>query len=136
MAATTGRYVAIYTRISKDKYGNAETCLDQEARGRRYAERTWTGMPVRVFSDPDLSASRDDVYRPGFEALKEALQRGEVAQLWAVEQTRLERREIAWFELAMLLDVAGIELLHTHRDGIVRVQDEVAGIKAGFQCWS
>ena len=34
-------------------------------------------------------------------------------KLWAVEQTRLERREIAWFELAMLLDVAGIELLHT-----------------------
>ena len=53
-----------------------------------------------------------------------------MAQLWAVEQTRLERREIAWFELAMLLYVAGIELLHTHRDGIVRVQDEVAGIKA------
>jgi DNA invertase Pin-like site-specific DNA recombinase len=126
----SNRYVAIYTRISKDKYGNAETCLDQEARGRGYAERTWPGMPVRVFSDPDLSASRDDVYRPGFEALKEAFQRGEVTQLWAVEQTRLERREIAWFELAMLLDAAGIELLHTHRDGIVRVQDEVAGIKA------
>lgn len=78
-------------------------------------------MPVRVFSDPDLSASRDDVLRPGFEALKEALGRGEVAQLWAVEQTRPERREIAWFELAMLLDVAGIVLLHTNRDGIVRV---------------
>jgi DNA invertase Pin-like site-specific DNA recombinase len=124
------RYVAIYTRVSKDKYGNAETCLDQEAIGRAYAERTWPGMPVRVFSDPDLSASRDDVYRPGFEALKDALRNGEPAQLWAVEQTRLERREIPWFELAMLLDAAGIELLHTHRDGIVRVQDEVAGIKA------
>jgi DNA invertase Pin-like site-specific DNA recombinase len=74
--AASSRYVAIYTRISKDKYGNAETCLDQEARGRGYAERTWPGMPVRVFSDPDLSASRDDVVRPGFEALKEALQRG------------------------------------------------------------
>jgi hypothetical protein len=56
--AATSRYVAIYTRISKGKYGNAETCLDQEALGRAYAERTWPGMPVRVFSDPDLSAMR------------------------------------------------------------------------------
>jgi site-specific DNA recombinase len=28
------------------------------------------------------------------------------------------------------MDVAGITELHTNRDGIVRVQDEVAGIKA------
>ncbi|WP_307962205.1 hypothetical protein [Salinispora arenicola] len=48
--------------------------------------------------------------------------------LWAVEQARIERREVPWFQMAALLDSVGIELLHTHRDGVVRVQDEVAGI--------
>ncbi|QSB17001.1 recombinase family protein [Natronosporangium hydrolyticum] len=128
--ATTHPHVAIYTRISKDRYGNAETCLDQENLGRAYAAKVWPGLPVKVYSDPDLSAFRDDVYRPGYEALREAIKAGQVVHLWAVEQTRLERREVPWFELAALLDVAGVELLHTHRDGIVRVQDEVAGIKA------
>ncbi|MEV0269597.1 recombinase family protein [Hamadaea sp. NPDC050747] len=124
------RHVAIYTRISKDKYGNAETCLDQETIGRTYAGKTWPGLPVVVYSDPDLSAFEDGVHRPGFEALKEAVAAGMVLHLWAVEQSRLERQEAPWFHLAALLDEAGIELLHTHRDGIVRVRDEVAGIKA------
>ncbi|MCI0687971.1 MAG: recombinase family protein [Sporichthyaceae bacterium] len=123
-------HVALYTRISKDKYGNAETCFDQEALGRRYAETVWPGVPVVVYSDPDLSAFEDDVYRPGYEALKEAIRAGLVLHLWTVEQTRLERQEVPWFQMAALLDAAGIELLHTHRDGMVRVQDEVAGIKA------
>jgi DNA invertase Pin-like site-specific DNA recombinase len=123
-------HVALYTRISKDKYGNAETCLDQEAIGRRYAKKTWPGVAVVVYSDPDLSAYHDEVFRPGYEALQEAVKAGWVVALWTVEQTRLERREVPWFEMAALLDTAGIELLHTHRDGIVRVQDEVAGIKA------
>jgi DNA invertase Pin-like site-specific DNA recombinase len=123
-------HVAIYTRISKDRYGNAETCFDQEKMGRGYADEMWPGVPVVVYSDPDLSAFDDNVYRPGYEALQGAIKAGLVLHLWAVEQTRLERREVPWFEMAALLDAAGIELLHTHRDGIVRVQDEVAGIKA------
>lgn len=122
--------MALYTRISKDEYGNAETCFDQEHIGRRYAGINWPGIPVVVYSDPDLSAFQDDVYRPGYELLQEAIKAGLVLHLWSVEQTRLERREVPWFEMAALLDAAGIELLHTHRDGIVRVQDEVAGIKA------
>jgi site-specific DNA recombinase len=130
MIIATYPHVALYTRISKDKYGNAETCFDQEAIGRRYAEKMWPGIPVVVYSDPDLSAFDDDVYRPGYEALKEAIQAGLVLHLWAVEQTRIERREVPWFQMAALLDSVDIELLHTHRDGIVRVQDEVAGIKA------
>jgi len=120
--AATHPHVAIYTRISKDRYGNAETCLDQEQLGRAYAAKMWPGLPVKVYSDPDLSAFQDDVYRPGYEALREAIKAGQVLHLWAVEQTRLERREVPWFELAALLDVAGVELLHTHRDGIVRVK--------------
>lgn len=50
--------------------------------------------------------------------------------MWVVEQSRLERREVGWFELAAELDAAGIRAVHTNRDGIVTVGDVVAGIKA------
>ena len=97
--------------------------------GPRYAAQTWPGVPVRVFADNDLSAASDDE-RPGYEALRAAVRAGELRHLWVVEQSRLERREVQWFELAAELDTAGIPELHTNRDGIVRVRDEVAGIKA------
>lgn len=107
--------------------------MAQERWGREYAAQHWPGCPIRVFVDNNLSAARDDV-RPGFENLRRALKASELAHLWAVEQSRLERRVAGqagnWFELAAELDAAGITELHTRRDGIVRVQDDVAGIKA------
>lgn len=123
------KYVALSCRISKDKRGRVEGVRNQEKWGRAYAEDVWPGVPVVVFADNDLSAA-DDTHRPGYEALRQAIARGEVAHLWAVEQSRLERREAEWFRLAAELDAAGITELHTKRDGIVRVRDEVAGIKA------
>jgi len=86
-------------------------------------------VPVVVYADNDISASNGD-YRPGFEALRQAIASGEVAHVWAVEQSRLERREAEWFRLAAEMDAAGIADLHTKRDGIVRVRDDIAGIKA------
>jgi site-specific DNA recombinase len=80
------------------------------------------GLPVRVFADNHLSAADDDVVRPGYVELRAAVARGEVAQLWAVEQSRLERREAHWFTLAAELDAAGVDQLHTNRDGIVPVR--------------
>jgi DNA invertase Pin-like site-specific DNA recombinase len=123
------RYAAIYCRISEDKLGRREGVDAQEQWGRDYAASAWPGVPVRVFADNDISAANGD-HRAGYEQLLQALDRGEVAHLWAVEQSRLERREVEWFQLAALLDGAGITELHTNRDGIVRVRDEVAGIKA------
>lgn len=121
--------MALYCRISRDKTGRVEGVKAQEAWGRDYAVGAWPGLPVELFADNDISAANGD-HRPRYEALREAIARGEVAHLWAVEQTRLERREVEWFRLAAELDVAGITELHTNRDGIVRVRDEVAGIKA------
>ncbi len=46
---------------------------------------------------------------------------GQVTHLWAVEQSRITRRELQWFELAADLDAAGITEVHTDRDGIVRL---------------
>lgn len=123
-------YVALYCRISKDRNGRMEGVKAQEGWGREYATNAWPGVPVTVFSDNHQSAARDDVVRKGYEAFRAAVRGGEVAQVWAVEQSRLERREIEWFALAAELDAAGIGEVHTNRDGIVRVRDEVAGIKA------
>lgn len=124
------RYVALYCRISIDRAGRKEGVRAQERWGREYAATTWPGVPVRVFSDNDLSAAADGVVRPEYEKLREAIARGEVAHIWTVEQYRLERREIQWFQLAAEMDAAGIPEFHTNRDGIVRVKDEIAGIKA------
>ncbi|MGH3467342.1 MAG: recombinase family protein [Thermocrispum sp.] len=121
------RYVALYCRISVDRAGRKEGVKAQERWGRTYAAQTW---PVRVFADNDLSAAADGVVRPEYDRLRAAIERGEVAHVWAVEQYRLERREIQWFEFAATMDAAGIAELHTNRDGVVRVRDDVAGIKA------
>lgn len=123
------RYVAVYCRISKDKTGRVEGVRAQERWGREYAAGAWPDLSVRVFADNDLSAAGGD-RRPGFEDLRVAIAAGEVAHLWTVEQSRLERTEVGWFQLAAELDAAGIGEVHTNRDGIVRVRDEVAGIKA------
>jgi DNA invertase Pin-like site-specific DNA recombinase len=121
--------VGLYCRISKDRSGRRESVEAQERWGREYAARCWPGARVRVFADNSISAAGDDE-RPGYDELRVAVRAGEITELWAVEQSRLERREGPWFELAAELDDAGITELHTNRDGIVRVRDDVAGIKA------
>lgn len=122
------RYVALYLRISVDKQGRREGVTRQEKWGRAYAAATWPGVPVRVFADNDVSAFDDDADRPGYDALREAIRRGEVAHIWSVEQTRLEANRRRWVELVADLDDAGLGEIHTNRDGIVRL-DEVADIK-------
>lgn len=122
-------YVALYCRISPRPDGSTENVPIQEKWGRAYAARTWPGMPVRVYADPGISAANGDV-RPDFDRLRADVAAGEIAHLWTVEQTRLERTELGWFQLAAELDAAGITELHTQRDGVVRVRDEVSGIKA------
>src|SRR5271170_5153085 len=122
--------VGIYCRLSPRPDGSYEGVDLQERWGRDYAAATWPGVPVRLFADAGLSAAKDGVIRPDYEALRAAVANGEVRHLWTVEQSRLERREVPWFTLAAELEAAGITELHTNRDGIVRVVDVVAGIKA------
>lgn len=123
------KHVALYARLSPRPDGSYEGVPAQEKWGRAYSAAKWPGMPVKVFADAGISAANGD-HRPGYEDLRAAVIRGEVAHLWAVEQSRLERREVEWFALAAELDAAGVDELHTDRDGVVRVRDEVAGIKA------
>lgn len=123
------RYVALYCRISVDRTGRREGVEAQEKWGRDYAASAWPDLPVEVFADDNISAANGD-HRPEFERFRQWVADGSVAHVWAVEQSRLERREVEWFTLAAELDAAGITEVHTQRDGIVRVRDDVAGIKA------
>jgi site-specific DNA recombinase len=122
-------HVAVYCRLSPRPDGSYEGVEAQEAWGREYAAVTWPGLPVEVYPDRGISAAGDD-YRPGYERLRQAVRDGEVAHLWVVEQSRLERRETGWFELAAELTAAGIRELHTRRGGIVRPGDVVSGVMA------
>ena len=106
-------HVALYLRISIDRGGRAEGVDVQERQGRAYAASTWPGIPVVAYSDNDLSAASDDVWRPAFEKLRQAVRDGQVTRIWAVEQSRLQRREVGWFELAAELTAAGITEVHT-----------------------
>ena len=124
------RHVAIYCRLSPRPDGKSEGVDVQERQGRVYAAQAWPGVPVVIYSDRLLSAADEDVWRPGFEKLRQAIRDGEVAHLWCVEQSRLQRIEVGWFVLAAELAEAGIDEIHTNRDGIVRVADDIAGIKA------
>ncbi len=122
------RHVALYCRISEDRTEGAGVRA-QEEQGREYAASAWPGMAIEVYCDNNISASTGQ-YRKHYERLRQAIRDGHVAHLWTVEQSRLDRREVGWFELAAELTEAGIEVVHTNRDGIVRVGDEVAAIKA------
>jgi len=128
-SAGMGQHVAIYTRLSKDRTGRAEGVAAQDRRGRRYAAEHWPDMPVVVYCDNDASAADDAAPRKDYERLRADIVAGQVAAVWAVEQSRLTRSETGWFELAAELLTAGIDVVHTDRDGVVRL-DEVAGIKA------
>lgn len=101
----------------------------QERIGRAYAHQHWPGVPVQVYSDKGVSASKGDTL-PELDRLRADIRAGQVGHLWSVEQSRLERREAEWFILAAELDGAGIGALHTHRDGVVDVRSAMAGIKA------
>lgn len=123
------RYVALCARLSPRPDGSYEGVDAQIGWGMEYAAQAWPDLPVEVFADRGISASNGDE-RPEHERFRQWLADGKIAQVWSVEQSRLERREVEWFQLAAELDAAGIIDVHTRRDGIVRVRDEVAGIKA------
>jgi site-specific DNA recombinase len=124
------RVVALYLRLSPRPDGSYEGLDVQERAGREYAARVWPGVPVELFRDEGISAARDDTVRPGFERFRQWVREGRIAHVWSIEQSRLERKEADWFELAAELDAAGLGEVHTRREGVVEVRGVSAGITA------
>lgn len=121
--------IALYTRLSPKPNGKYEGVDDQITWGTTYAANAWPGEPIEVFADRGISAANGD-HRPDFERLREWVRAGRITRVWAVEQSRLTRDEIEWFNLRADLIGADITEVHTNRDGVVKVMDAVAGIKA------
>ncbi|GAB3372432.1 recombinase family protein [Amycolatopsis echigonensis] len=121
------RHVALYLRISK---ASPDSIEDQELQGREYAARAWPGMPIVIYAEDGFSGEQADLVRPEYERLLSEVDAGHVANIWCAEQYRLERNNVRWFILADRLAEAGIEELHTKRDGIVRIDSEAADIRA------
>jgi len=96
---------ALYTRISMDRTGESLGVQRQSDDCRNLADQLgWT--VAYVFTDNDRSATSGKV-RPGFEALLDAMKRGEVDAVVAWHPDRLYRK---LGDLSRLMDVAkGVE---------------------------
>lgn len=124
------RVVALSLRLSPRPDGSYEGLDVQERAGREYAAHTWPGVPIEVFREKGLSAAKDDAVRPEHDRLREWVRDGRVAHVWAVEQSRFQRDEVRWFLFAAELQAAGIDQVHTRRDGVIELGSVTAGIKA------
>ncbi|MGO9027215.1 MAG: recombinase family protein, partial [Acidimicrobiales bacterium] len=104
---------AIYTRISRDPDSDSWSPDRQEILCRQLAEVRGDAVIEQVFTDRGASAWNPQAKRPGWEALKESVRRGEVDVVMAYSLTRLGRR------VADLLDLS--DLLDAHNCGLVVV---------------
>ena len=114
---------AIYTRISFDRTGEGLGVERQQTDCQALADRLgWT--VVGRFDDNDLSAM-SAATRPGFEALLDAIKRGEVNAVLCWQPDRLYRRVA---DLARLLDLPGVQI-RTVNGGDLDLSNRRAG------CW-
>lgn len=95
---------AIYTRVSQDGRGDARSVTEQEQECSAWvAKEGWS--PVGTWTDNDVSASKyAKKRRPGWEALTERIEAGEVDVLVVWEPSRATRDRRVWAALAALCD--------------------------------
>jgi site-specific DNA recombinase len=93
MTPAKARIAGIYTRISVDKSGRALGVAEQELKCRQLCEdRGWKVFGT-VFSDNDISASRQSKkLRPGYTAMMAALAAGDINAIVATNPDRIYRR--------------------------------------------
>lgn len=94
----------------------------QEQLGREWASKHRPADPVDVFSDNAVSGVKMD--RPGWLAFVDAVRLGRIDTVWAYEQSRLTRAGTqTWEEVCVMLSVAGITEVNTHRQGTIGVAE-------------
>ena len=102
---------AVYCRISRDVTGEGEGVERQEEACRRLAEQLHLSV-ASVYSDNDIGASNRTGAkpRPGYEAMLEAVRRGEVSTIISYSNSRLTRRPKEWLELIALAEVGKLKI--------------------------
>src|SRR3954453_3799017 len=95
---------AIYARLSKDRSGLSDSVDLQMREAAAHAAAEGWGACL-VYSDSDISASRYTTRpRPGYLALVDAIERGDVEVVIVTEMTRLYRRLEELLELIRLAE--------------------------------
>jgi len=112
------RAVALYCRLSRNPNGTKDSVEVQTAVGLADAARRWPGRLVLLFTDDDLSAD-DDTYRPGYEAMLEAIARGEIGDVLCRVQARISRGKVVWPRFQVYCLAAGIKALTTWETGSI-----------------
>ena len=113
--------VAVYARASLDRTERRISVSRQVERCRKLVEDRWPGSAVTVFEDNNLSGSDPQIVRPGFDALLAAIQRGDVEQVVAHEQSRLTRQPSQWDALVVAMCRSRIPEVHTVQQGSIPV---------------
>jgi len=104
---------AVYARLSKDRRGLSENVEIQIEECVAYAQAMgW--IIVGVFQDNDISASRfSTAPRPGYQALLDAIQAGEVDVVLATEMQRIHRRLEELLEVIYLAETTPLRKIET-----------------------
>jgi site-specific DNA recombinase len=109
--------------IRKSTKDEAQVSINrQETLGRAWAEQHHPASPISVYVDDGISGA--DMTRPGWSAFCSDVRSGRIDHLWAYEQSRLTRAGVAtWDDVAVMLTLAGIGEVHTHRQGAISVRE-------------
>jgi DNA invertase Pin-like site-specific DNA recombinase len=104
---------AVYARLSKDRRGLSENVEIQIQECVAYAQAMgW--IIVGVFQDNDISASRfSTAPRPGYQALLDSIQAGEVDVVLATEMQRIYRRLEELLEVIYLAETTPLRKIET-----------------------
>lgn len=135
--AANGRYtppherpVALYARLSRNPDGKKESVPVQLKRGHVYGGERWPGREIRVFSDDGISAADSEAYRPGYQAMLEAIRNGEIGDIMAAEQDRITRQPTEWFQIAAICEAAGFTVGHFWLTGVEELDSLAGNVKA------
>lgn len=104
---------AIYCRISQDLTGESASPAIQEKECRRYAEERGYDV-IHVYTDRDRSAYKQDVHRPEYEALLDAMATGEIDGVLVWKLDRLMRRIIEFSRFWAVAEKHDVALVSKH----------------------
>lgn len=113
---------AVYGRYSANPNGTIDSVGNQHEGGGHYCDGVWPARPLLHYGDDGISASHEDVERPGFNQMRADIRAGRVGAVIVKNQSRLVRNEVEWTRLRRECLAAGIEVWHCWgKGGIVDI---------------
>lgn len=109
--------VAVYLRISKDHAGEALGVERQREDCMRYVESRPSWEVSRIYTDNDVSATKQNKPRPEFEKMLKSVEAGEIDVIVAKHMDRLLRRLSELERVFVLCEKAGAYIV-TVSDGV------------------